>query len=774
MSISTVSLLSSLVDAARHGSETIYRLSDEARSGNVQFKEEGEARSAMTIADTAAQKVIVSSLLSKYSTLNIVGEEDEPIEIDAGSRKDLNDTMLVDVDFYLPNDLKEDGGLDEPPDELRVDEIVVYVDPLDGTREFVEGRLSNVQCLIGLVWRGRPLMGAVGLPFGMSEDEESTEVVFGLVGKGIGKLRCKKDDPQFYDTCSMSEVKSFAAGDTVSVMTGDSSSVVPAIEVAEKVFGTDKVTRHIAGGCGNKLLRQTSGITFALQHIKTCLWDTAAPTAVLTAVGGKVTDYFGFPLIYGTSTLGNQLGVVSTGPGAKKEHDKLTKANRSEKRLLSVLSKFGHSSDDGSEQCVDITRDLDGHPLNVKYFVDHINIHADTYSCPEQDAVRGIMSNAARIHLHPSKDTLFFKRIEFSHLDHAWAKLKTAPHKLTRDVNSYEVETSFLASKACKAVIQKTGVRIPKCYDANLLPDHANPIESKFSILLEDFAPSNGWYQKWLIRSEEECHASLTTLAKIHAFFWTGSDFWNDKDAAKELEASVWRSGGYVQPQMQTLNQCDNVASGWAKNKMNCRDGLESLRFWENLGERLQSIARECGKLAHPFSDEGPSSQFEKYKTFTHGDPKQANFLFKEDDGGLQVGLIDFQWSGFGLAGTDIAHFLAAAVHADMLVDGGETSLLRFYYAKLQEYLVEYGAFKSKNDVSEHFGYELFLKQYETGVLDLCRLVIAYAWSRFERIEDDDIVGKQKTANKNSYNKSVKNVIWLMSRCDGILESRCV
>ena len=728
----------------------------------------------MTIADTAAQKVIVSSLLSKYSMLNIVGEEDEPIEIDPGSKKDLNDTMLVDVDFYLPNNLKEDGDLDDPPHELRVDEIVVYVDPLDGTREFVEGRLSNVQCLIGLVWRGRPLMGAVGIPFGMSEDEESTEVVFGLVGKGIGKLRCKKDDPQFYEACPVPEVKSYNAGNTVSIMTGDSSSVVPAIEVAEHVFGTDRIKRHIAGGCGNKLLRQKSGITFALQHIKTCLWDTAAPSAVLVAVGGKVTDYFGFPLIYGTSTLGNQLGVVSTGPGASEEHNKLAKANRSEKRLLSVLSKFGHSSEDGSEQCVDIVRDLDGHPLNVKYFADHINIHADSYACPERDAVRGIMSNAARIHLHPSKDTLFFKRIDFSHLDHAWAKLRTAPHKLTRDVNSYEVETSFLASKACKTVIEKTGVRIPRCYDANLLPNHENPIESKFSILLEDFAPSDGWYQEWLVRSEEECHASLTTLAKIHAFFWTGSDFWNDEDAAKELEASVWRSGGYVQPQMQTLNQCDNVASGWAKNKMNCQDELESLRFWENLGGRLQSVARECGNLAHPFSDEGPSEQFEKYKTFTHGDPKQANFLFKQDDNCMQVGLIDFQWSGFGLAATDIAHFLSAAVHADMLVDGGETSLLRFYYDKLQQHLIEYGAFKSKDDVNEYFGYELFLKQYETGVLDLCRLVIAYAWTRFERIEDDDKAGMENTANKNSYNKSVKNVIWLMSRCDGILESRCV
>ena len=43
--------------------------------------------------------------------------------------------------------------------------LTVFVDPLDGTREFVEGRLPNVQSLIGVTYKGTPLMGAVGLPF---------------------------------------------------------------------------------------------------------------------------------------------------------------------------------------------------------------------------------------------------------------------------------------------------------------------------------------------------------------------------------------------------------------------------------------------------------------------------------------------------------------------------------------------------------------------------------------------------------------------------------
>lgn len=776
MSISTMDLLSCLVDAARHGSLTIRRLSDEARYGNVQFKEEGDARSALTIADTAAQKVIVSSLLSKYSNLHIVGEEDESVAVDPASKVELDDTLLSRCEFYLPPSV---GEVEEPPSELDVNEIVVYVDPLDGTREFVEGRLDNVQSLVGLCWRGRPLMGAIGLPFGVSSAENSTEVVFGLVGRGIGKVCTKKtSDGGAIQSCPLPAMKRYHQGDAITVSTGDSSSIRPAFEVAEAVFGKQVVVHQVVGACGNKLLRVACGnTTLAVQHDKTSLWDTAAPTAVLHSVGGYVTDYFGEPLIYtrDNPVLGNKLGVVSSAPGAKQAHLKLVKAMRGDKKILSpILEKFGLAFEDGSNQCVDIVRDLDGHPLPASYFADHMKEDVTTYSCPESEAVRGLMSNACRVHLRPSGSTVFYKRVVFARLDHARAKMTSAPHKLVRDVRSYKVETSFLASEACSSVIEKAGLSIPKCYDATLLPDDSIPLESKFSVLLEDFSPSDGWSQRWLLDSEEECRATLTTFAKMHGFFWSGSSFWNDTDAAKELEAGVWESASYVQPKLQTLNQCENVAKGWETSRLKCQKELEGFSYWDNLGERLQSVAAENGREAHPFAESDVSEKYYKYRTFTHGDPKQANLFFRSTEDGSKVGLIDFQWAGFGLAATDIAHFISAAVRADLLVDGGEESLLRYYYDELQTNLVEYGAFGSIEDANTQFSYEVFREQYETGVLDMCRLVIAYAWSRFEPVDKDDAMGCARTMNKNSYNKSMPNVIWLMSRCDAILTSRGV
>jgi len=668
-----------------------------------------------------------------------------------------------------------DGG-DEPPTELEMSEVVVFVDPLDGTREFVEGRLENVQTLIGVCYKGLPIMGAIGLPFPTNE-VNATEVVFGLVGKGIGKMCITKTSANIVN-CPLPELKQYHNGETILISSGDSSSVVSAVDLADKIFASKGgISRQIVGATGNKLLRVTYGqTTLSLLHDKTSLWDTAAPTALLSAMGGMVTDYFGEPLIYNKQVLGNRLCVVASAPGAKREHDQIVKAMRGDKATLSILKRFGLNCDEGSmEQCVDITRDLDGYPLTKEYFAEKMGMaNTESYSCPEKEAVRGLMSNACRVHLHPSGDTAFYKRIVFEHLDHARAKMKTAPHKLIRDVKSYKVETSFLASKACKEVIAKAGLRIPKCYDAKLMPNDSTPINSKFSVLLEDFSPSNGWAQRWLLQSDEECKATLTVLAKMHAFFWHGSSFWDDEDAAKELEDGVWESASYVQPKLQTLNQCNDVAKGWAVSKLKCQKELESKEFWDNLGERLESVAEVNGRLAHPFAVDAISESFKKWRTFTHGDPKQANIFFRSTGSNLDVGLIDFQWAGFGLAATDIAHFLSAAVHADLLDNDGEEKLLHYYYDELQKHLVEFGAFGNVDEVKENFSFVTFIDQYETAILDMCRLVIAYAWSRFEPVDKDDDVGCARTMNKNSYNKSMPNVIWLMSRCDQILQSRGV
>jgi 3'-phosphoadenosine 5'-phosphosulfate (PAPS) 3'-phosphatase len=63
-------------------------------------------------------------------------------------------------------------------------ELIVFIDPLDGTREYIENRIHNVQCLIGITLNGVPIAGAVGLPFGSggnNQDENLIEVAYGWI-----------------------------------------------------------------------------------------------------------------------------------------------------------------------------------------------------------------------------------------------------------------------------------------------------------------------------------------------------------------------------------------------------------------------------------------------------------------------------------------------------------------------------------------------------------------------------------------------------------------
>ena len=145
------------------------------------MKDIDDPRSALTEADLAAQKAIVDRIKATWPNLRIVGEEDE----DESNEVDVSDPAL-----QLRRDLCDVSqspslvGWSEP-----IEVLTVFVDPVDGTREFVEGRLDAVQCLIGVACRGRSVAGAIGLPFPGGSLAEPTSVVWGIAapGGGVGR-----------------------------------------------------------------------------------------------------------------------------------------------------------------------------------------------------------------------------------------------------------------------------------------------------------------------------------------------------------------------------------------------------------------------------------------------------------------------------------------------------------------------------------------------------------------------------------------------------------
>jgi Ecdysteroid kinase-like family len=354
-----------------------------------------------------------------------------------------------------------------------------------------------------------------------------------------------------------------------------------------------------------------------------------------------------------------------------------------------------------------------------------------------------------------------------------------------RDVHSYQVETNFIESRACKeGLVQEAGVHVCRCYGSTkeLPPEGSHSprqqLESKFCMVLEDFNQKDGWYQEWLLE-ETTAKAVLQALANMHAYFWTGSNFWIKEGGklGQELEEVVWPNGGYMQPALQGYEQLETVAMGWTGRLASFNDELSNVPELkgvdlENIGARVEKLAKKVGTRAHPFAElaRNESTDLQKYRTLIHGDPKQANLFFR-GDADLQVGFIDFQWCGFGLAATDVAHFISAALQPNCLSRDGkkEGLLLDHYYSCLAEALVKHGVAKSTGDVENRiYPRQSLQDHYEVAFLDVCRMVFAYAWSRW----NPETEPTSSSFNRNAYNKSTESVLWLITRCSAVLDKR--
>ena len=714
----------------------------------------------------------------------IIGEEDDEGTLPRDYKNSLDKFIL-----------KEKNLRDE---EIPLEELALFVDPLDGTREFVEGRLKNVACLIGITRNNRPVAGVIGLPFPDGSTESDVVVHYALTDQkeSAGSWPTNSEtQPATEDTSNIG----------TTILTGDSNNPVLMNATACAMVIAKNPTHTIIGGTAAKLrLVATKPNCLAILHFKTELWDTCAPEALIASKGGKITDLFGSPLVHSPERpFGNIFSVVASSGGSEmsKLHDELCSKMRADHESVhKVFGKWLGESAPASPQAMDVARNLDGIPFTIDEIRRQIlQDDADKgpslkgYSVPESGAWRGLMSTGGRMILDWDNDefyakdlpsSVFYKRVVMSDLAHARDKLKNAPHKLVRDVRSYQVETAFLTSKACQeGLFQDTDIRINKVFGSDLRPvSEGGPraqLESRFSVLLEDFDVADGWFHQWLL-DEEGTKAALKTFAQIHAYFWTGSKFWK-KDNGKlgeELKRAIWPNGGYMQPALQGYDQYENIAKGWMGRYPTFKDALAEIpelqgAELDSLGERLEKIAAVVGKKVHPFSNPAENyGEAEKYKTLIHGDPKQANIFFKHGANGknLEVGLIDFQWCGFGLAATDVAHHISAAVLPSCVsYDGSkEKDLLDYYYACLSKDLVKFGVAEVEEEIEEKiFPRAVLQEQYEIAILDICRMVFAYAWRRWKAESEPTAA----SLNRNAYNKSFSSALWLITRCYVLLET---
>uniref|UniRef100_A0A915PPG0 Enoyl-[acyl-carrier-protein] reductase, mitochondrial n=1 Tax=Setaria digitata TaxID=48799 RepID=A0A915PPG0_9BILA len=268
-------------------------------TGRPYYKGPISLRDLYTDADIAAEDCIVSSLHNYFGdSLKIIGEESSVPE---------GRTV---VNSFDPDVLTYDNRCSDEVRQITSNDVVIWVDPLDGTYELVaaEGNISRQQevtVLIGVSYHGRPIAGVIHQPFWGTNATGRT--VWAIKGVGVHGIEIVKSNFQRYAVTTRSH-SSPQIRDTVNIL-------------KEKNLISDT---EFVGGAGFKVLKCLEGAAAYVFASPGCKkWDTCAPEAVITAsdkedmkisrLGGKLTDISGNDLYYGADAqISNSGGVLAT------------------------------------------------------------------------------------------------------------------------------------------------------------------------------------------------------------------------------------------------------------------------------------------------------------------------------------------------------------------------------------------------------------------------------------------------------------------------------
>ncbi|KAF1525264.1 3'(2'),5'-bisphosphate nucleotidase 1, partial [Eudyptes sclateri] len=249
-------------------------------AGDLGIVEKTGANDLQTKADRLVQMSICASLARKFPKVTIIGEEELPAD-------------------EVTEELIEDGHCEEilkrtcPAQYtgIKEEELVIWVDPLDGTKEYTEGLLDHVTVLIGIAYGGKAIAGVINQPYYNYEagaDAVLGRTIWGVLGIGAFGFQLTEAPPGKHIIVTTRSHSSTLVNDCISALNPD--SVIRIIQLIE-----GKASAYVFASPGCKK------------------WDTCAPEAILHAVGGKITDIHGNAFQYNKEVKHmNSAGVLAT------------------------------------------------------------------------------------------------------------------------------------------------------------------------------------------------------------------------------------------------------------------------------------------------------------------------------------------------------------------------------------------------------------------------------------------------------------------------------
>ncbi|MCB9707599.1 MAG: 3'(2'),5'-bisphosphate nucleotidase CysQ [Myxococcales bacterium] len=169
-----------------------------------------------------------------------------------------------------------------------------YVDPLDGTKEFIR-RNGEFSVMLGLAIEGQATLGVVYQPV-------TDKLYSGIVGKGATLQRDGEKWPlRVTNTSTPSELRFVSSR---SHRSSETDELLAQLGIHQK---------SVSGSVGLKagLIAEEQADLYVHLSDKSCAWDACAPEAIVRAAGGCFTDLRGKPFVYGGTDLRNRHGIIA-------------------------------------------------------------------------------------------------------------------------------------------------------------------------------------------------------------------------------------------------------------------------------------------------------------------------------------------------------------------------------------------------------------------------------------------------------------------------------
>lgn len=270
--------VATLVGIAAEAAELVFRIYQ--TPFEVDYK---GPRDPVTLADRSANELICKRLETAFPGVPVVAEESAP-EAFAGYQSA---------------------------------ERIFFVDPVDGTREFV-AKNGEFVVMIGVVEGDRATASVIHAP-------ASGIAWVGLEGHGAFRLSPGEGKTKIHvsDCAELSRVRAVVSR----------SHRTATVERAVNELGAGSILQQGSAGLKGARVAEASADAYVAPFHAGQRWDVCACDALVHAAGGRVTDAYGAPIAYRAPTLAQDTGVVVSNGLV---HDALLE------RLASFRARSGH------------------------------------------------------------------------------------------------------------------------------------------------------------------------------------------------------------------------------------------------------------------------------------------------------------------------------------------------------------------------------------------------------------------------------------------------